>query len=140
MPPDIRLFYSKMQYFEKENIEKPINWLLTVNERSLLSQNIYREDLTRRTLKKELKENIGLEYNLYIKDSLKILHKIEYFLENPMEVAKCSLNILEDIKERKLAIQEELRDLIDRYTYRIISSENSQMKYVDRIKWAFKEI
>lgn len=117
-----------MQYFEKANIEKTINWLLTVNERSLLSQNIYRQDLSRRTLKKELKKNIGLEYNSYIKDSLKILHKIEYFLENPVEVAKCSLNILEDIKERKLAIQGELRDLIDRYTYRIISSENSQMK------------
>ncbi|KNC24962.1 hypothetical protein FF38_11843 [Lucilia cuprina] len=133
IPSDIRLFYNKMQYLEKEKVQGSINWLLLVNERSLLTQNIYREDLTRRKLNTKMKENIGQEYNSYINDSLKNLHRIEYFLDNDIEVAKCPIHIFHDIVGRKLAIQEDIKDLIDRYTYRIISSEKAQMRSLNAI-------
>ncbi|KAM7360693.1 uncharacterized protein ACRADG_006992 [Cochliomyia hominivorax] len=140
IPPDIRLFYSKMKFLENESKDMTINWLLMVNERSVLTQDIYRKDLTYRKLNENIKANIGQEYNGYIKDSLNIIHRIEYFLDNDVEVAKCPINILRDIVDRKLFIQQEIMDLIDRYTYRVISSENSEMKSIDAItaEYSFK--
>lgn len=121
-----------MKYWEKESVNNNISWLLSVDERSILSQDIFRQDLTRNKLDTTLRKNIGHEYNNYISDSLSVLQRIEYFLDNEVEVAKCPLRILDDIKQRKSAVQQDIVYFIDSFTYRIISSENAEMKYVSK--------
>lgn len=126
-PYDIRLYLEKLKFFEGNNRAKTIDWTLSVNERSLLSQNIFRKDLTRKCLKNTIKIDFGYEYGDDINNCLKIIRRIEYFLNNDVEVAKCSKNILEDIKYLKTAIEDEINQFFDRYTYRILCSERAYM-------------
>lgn len=128
IPSDLRLYFNKLEYEETKKSDKSINWLLAVDERSILSQDIYRKDLTGRNLEAKIKESIGQEYNSYIQNSLKILSKIQSFLDNDVEVAKCPISILHDIVEYKSVIKEEIINLFNRFTYHVISKENAELK------------
>lgn len=128
LPPNIRLFFEKLKFFEEKCLEANIDWPLAVHERSILSQNIFRQDATRICLEKKLKPEFGLEYNQYINNCLSVIRRIEYFLDNDAEVAKCSLSILADIKDIKVAVQDQILDFVDRYTYCILCSEEAYMR------------
>ncbi|XP_073820153.1 uncharacterized protein isoform X2 [Musca autumnalis] len=133
LPPDMRLFFTKLKVFEMQNVESNIDWPLAVDERSILAQSIFRRNLTRLHLHQQLKPEFGLEYNLNINDCLSVIRRIEYFLDNDVEVAKCPTANLEDIKKLKFSIQEEILDFFDRYTYRVLCSEEAYMMPVDPI-------
>lgn len=72
MPPAVRLFFEKLKHFDRLNTEKTIDWLLSVDERSVLSQDIYSKDMTRRALVKEMRPNFGDEYKTNIDLLLKV--------------------------------------------------------------------
>uniref|UniRef100_A0A1I8PAQ3 CASC1 C-terminal domain-containing protein n=1 Tax=Stomoxys calcitrans TaxID=35570 RepID=A0A1I8PAQ3_STOCA len=133
LPPDIRIFFTKLKFFEDQNMESNIDWPLAVNERSILAQNLLRKDLTRARLRGKIKPEFGWLYNENINYSLDVMRRIEYFLDNDVEVAKCPMSVLEDVKDRKVAIENEVREYFDRYTYRILGSEEAYMNSVDAI-------
>lgn len=127
IPPDVRLFFEKLNFFQGKSIDANIDWLLAIDERSILTQNIFREDMTRLRLKDEMKPDFGYEYNQYINNSLDVIRRIEYFLENDVEVAKCSNSILADVQDLKKSVQGHISEFFDRYTYRILCSEEAYM-------------
>ena len=128
VPPDIRLSTAKLKHFENDSIERTINWLLSVNERSILSQNIFAKNLTRRALAETIKPDFGNEYNKNIEFCLQILKRIEYFLLDDVEIKKCKQSILEDIKSLRGEVQQVIEEFFNRFTYRVLSSEESYLK------------
>lgn len=128
MPPDIRMSTEKLRYFENDSVQRTINWLLSVNERSILSQNIFTKNLTRKALANTIKPDFGNEYNKNVEFCLQILKRIEYFLLNDVEVKKCKLSILQDIKRLRGELQQEIQEFFNPFTYRILSLEESYLK------------
>ncbi|TMW50252.1 hypothetical protein DOY81_004666, partial [Sarcophaga bullata] len=131
IPPDIRLSTAKLKYFENDSVGRTINWLLSVNERSILSQNIFAKNLTRRALAETIKPDFGIEYSKNIEFCLQILKRIEYFLLDDVEIKKCKESILQDIKGLRGEIQKEIEEFFNRFTYRILSSEESYLNTVN---------
>ncbi|XP_054738724.1 uncharacterized protein LOC129244862 [Anastrepha obliqua] len=131
IPPDVRLFFEKLKHFESLDIEKTIDWLLSVNERSILTQDIFSKDKTRRVLVKELRPNYGDEYKENVDLMLKVIKSIEYYADDEQKTLKAELSILEDILEQKKAAYREIDKFFDRYAYRILSSEDSYMESVN---------
>ncbi|XP_073820142.1 uncharacterized protein [Musca autumnalis] len=101
----MRLFFTKLKVFEMQNVESNIDWPLAVDELSILAQSIFRRNLTRLHLHQQLNPEFGLEYNLNINDCLSVI--------------------------RRIYIQEEILDFFDRYTYRVLCSEEAYMIIVN---------
>uniref|UniRef100_A0A1A9VTK6 CASC1 C-terminal domain-containing protein n=1 Tax=Glossina austeni TaxID=7395 RepID=A0A1A9VTK6_GLOAU len=133
VPPNIRTFYAKAQDFEQALLERNIDWNLHIDERSILTQNIFREDRTRTTLMRAASNELIVSYDKYINDSLQILHKIEYYLANDKETMKAKSEVLLDIIEVKEAIQKEITDAFDRLTYKILCTEQANMISLDAV-------
>ncbi|XP_012155404.1 uncharacterized protein LOC101459558 [Ceratitis capitata] len=131
IPPEVRLFFEKLKYFEHLNREKTIDWLLSVDERSILTQDIYTKDMTRRTLVKEIRPNFGDEYKTNIDLLLKVIKSIDYYADDETKIANTTIRILEDILEQKKAAYREIENYLDHYAYRILSAEDSYMESVD---------
>uniref|UniRef100_A0A1A9ZL85 CASC1 C-terminal domain-containing protein n=1 Tax=Glossina pallidipes TaxID=7398 RepID=A0A1A9ZL85_GLOPL len=133
VPPNIRTFYAKAQAFEQALLDRNIDWNLNVDERSILTQNVFREDRTRPTLMRAASNELIVSYDKYIDDSLQILHKIEYYLANDKETMKAKSEVLLDIIEVKEAIQKEITDVFDRLTYKILCTEQANMTSLDAV-------
>uniref|UniRef100_A0A1A9VW60 CASC1 C-terminal domain-containing protein n=1 Tax=Glossina austeni TaxID=7395 RepID=A0A1A9VW60_GLOAU len=133
LTPDIRAFYDRMKIYENRSVERNIDWTLPIDERSILTQNAARVDKTRRNAELILKEDFGPEYDKCVNDSLKVIRSIECYLSNDSESLKAKRQLLEDITEVKTNIQKEISDSLNRYTYRIISSENVYMNPVNAL-------
>uniref|UniRef100_A0A1A9ZL83 CASC1 C-terminal domain-containing protein n=1 Tax=Glossina pallidipes TaxID=7398 RepID=A0A1A9ZL83_GLOPL len=133
LTPDIRAFYEKKKIYENRSVERNIDWSLPIDERSILTQNVARVDKTRRNVELLLKEDFGPEYDKCVNDSLKIIRSIECYLSNDSESLKAKTHLLEDITEIKTNIQKEISDSFNRYTYRIISSEDVYMNPVNAL-------
>lgn len=127
-PPDIRLSMEKLKYFEKISKQSTINWLLSIDERTVLTQNQFRKDLTHCTLRAKNKNNFGSEYNRDIEFCLQILKRIDDFLDNHIEVAKCGMDKLNDVKNLRCSVQQEISEFFNRFTYRVLCSEAGYMK------------
>ncbi|XP_037811181.1 uncharacterized protein LOC119603270 [Lucilia sericata] len=133
IPPEIRLCMEKLKYFENISQEKTIDWLLSIDERSILTQNHMRTNLTHTALKERNQLNFAEEYNRNIEICLEILKSIEDFLHNKTEVAKCDMNKLEDIKQLRSNLQQEIGEFLNRFTFRILCSEEAYMSSIDPI-------
>ncbi|XP_037885622.1 uncharacterized protein LOC119635113 [Glossina fuscipes] len=133
VPPNIRTFYAKAKAFEEDLLDKYIDWNLYVDERSILTQNVFREDRTRPTLMRAANNELIFSYDKYIDDSLKILRKIDYYLANDKETSKAKSEVLLDIIEVKEAIQKEIIDAFDRLTYKILCTEKANMISLDAV-------
>lgn len=127
VPPNIRTFYAKAQAFEQALLDRNIDWNLNVDERSILTQNVFREDRTRPTIMRAASNELIVSYDKYIDDSLQILRKIEYYLANDKETMKAKPEVLLDIIEVREAIQKEITDVFDRVTYKILCTEQANM-------------
>ncbi|XP_011179379.1 uncharacterized protein LOC105210257 [Zeugodacus cucurbitae] len=131
IPPAVRLFFEKLKFFDRFNTEKTIDWLLSVDERSVLSQDIYGKDMTRRALIKEIRPNFGDEYKANIDLLLKVIKSIDYYGDDDTKTVKAPIRILRDILDQKKAAYQEIEHYFDHYAYRILSSEDSYMESVN---------
>ncbi|XP_067627464.1 uncharacterized protein [Eurosta solidaginis] len=131
IPPEIRLFFAKLKFFENSSIEKTMDWMLSVDERSMLSQDIFRKDMTRRALVNQMRPNFGDEYKEYIDYLLKVVKSIDYYTDDDKRTAKAKISILSDILTQKKAAYAEIKQFFDHYTYRILSAEDSYMESVN---------
>lgn len=88
LPPEMRTFLAKKRYFQQFNTVHNVDWTLSVDERTLLNQNIFRKDLTRRSIKENLSENIGDLYEADIFMYVSTLVKIDCMLDNMAEMER----------------------------------------------------
>ncbi|XP_065358415.1 uncharacterized protein LOC135952415 [Calliphora vicina] len=133
IPPDIRLSIEKLKYFENISKQNSIDWLLSIDEHSILTQNLFRKDLTYCNLKAKYKHNFGGEYNRDIEFCLQILTRMDDFLDNNIEVAKCCIDKLNDVKRLRRSLQQEIAEFFNRFTYRVLCSEETYMNAIDPI-------
>lgn len=77
---------AEMRHFEAKHVESVVNWALSVDERSILTQDIFRTDLTRQTLQQNLRPNIARIYDEYVQRILTTLDRIELLLASDYDM------------------------------------------------------
>lgn len=90
-PPEMRTFLAEMRENEAREVDKMVRWTLSVNERSVLSQDITAVNLTRAELDRTLKPNIGQFYDDAIQRILTILDRIEAMLASEIQMVDVPL-------------------------------------------------
>ncbi|XP_034656967.1 uncharacterized protein LOC117894172 [Drosophila subobscura] len=139
-PCEMRTFLAKRRHFEDIETDKSIDWALSVDERSVLNQNIYREDRTRATLEQKLGISPGVAFDRDVQMCLDTLKNIELMLDNQAEVERMSLQTQLEVFEVRGDIEGEIDSLFDRLTYRILGMLAVYMKTVDarEATWSYK--
>lgn len=87
-PPELRRFLAEILHFEDLDEKAVVNWALSVDERSILTQDIDAKDLTRKTLKENLCPNIGKLYDDAVQRILIVLSRIQLLLDSEFELAE----------------------------------------------------
>lgn len=82
VPAEMRTMLSELRHYEALESRSTVNWELSVDERCVLSQNIYRKDLTRKTLLQTVRPNIGAFYDKAVANILITLERIVLMLHN----------------------------------------------------------
>ncbi|XP_050742152.1 uncharacterized protein LOC108028683 isoform X2 [Drosophila biarmipes] len=137
-PVEIRTFLAKIRHFEEIEINDSIDWTLGVDERSILTQNIFHKDLTRATLQKTSSDNPGTYFETNLKNCLEVLRQVDVLMDNEVEMERMSLKVQIDLMEVYKDVQREIESLFDRLTYRILRMQKVYMESVNGIvaKWS----
>ncbi|KAH8395234.1 hypothetical protein KR222_003179 [Zaprionus bogoriensis] len=140
IPPEMRKFLAKRQSFQQFDYDHSVDWTLSVDERTILTQDISRVDRTRNTMKQKLDDHIGDRFKNDICMYLATLLKIECMLDNPSEMARVEFNLQMEIMAARKEIEKEIDDSFDRLTYRIIRMDGVYMNSTDAIvaTWGYK--
>uniref|UniRef100_A0A1A9VH26 CASC1 C-terminal domain-containing protein n=1 Tax=Glossina austeni TaxID=7395 RepID=A0A1A9VH26_GLOAU len=133
---DISEFYTKARYAEVCNARDDICHSLKPDEHYLLSQDFVKRTAIDRAVNK--RPTFEKELFQFVDDSLKIMRRIELYLENDRERAKASRRLIYDIREMKKSIAIEIMDYIDRHTYRILIAQETLMKSLDAISCEYR--
>ncbi|XP_052845819.1 uncharacterized protein LOC128258303 isoform X1 [Drosophila gunungcola] len=138
-PIEIRTFLAKLRHFEDIEFKKSIDWTLEVDERSILTQNIYHKDQTRSTLEKQLADNPGSYFENNFNNCLDLLAQIDALMDNEVEMDRINTNVQIDILEVYTEVQREIENLFDRLTYRILGMQKVYMKSTNGMvaTWSF---
>ena len=75
IPSEIRSFLLKVKLFDDEFVKKAFSWLLNVNERSILTQDVSAMNLTRNVLKCK-RHHFAAHYAHYVQECLKVIFTI----------------------------------------------------------------
>uniref|UniRef100_A0A1A9ZGF4 CASC1 C-terminal domain-containing protein n=1 Tax=Glossina pallidipes TaxID=7398 RepID=A0A1A9ZGF4_GLOPL len=128
---DIAEFRTKAGYLEVCNAGDDVCHSLKPDKHYLLSQDF----ATRRAIHRAVNKRPPFEKELlqFVGDSLKIMRRIELYLENDRETVKASRQLIFGIRDMKKSIANEIMDYIDRQTYRILIAQEALMKSVDAI-------
>ncbi|KAL9900468.1 uncharacterized protein ACN427_007674 isoform 1-T1 [Glossina fuscipes fuscipes] len=130
----IRGFYLEDQYRENVYVFESMRRNWPDYDRNILSQNI-----SRRQKADNVQKNIlAPHYDKSIDDKLKVLHSIDKFMNDDTETAKVTTDQLRNIIDVKALTEQEICDVFDRFTYRIISAENIYMKSLDPITLEYR--
>lgn len=98
-PVEVRTFLAKIRHFEEIEANTSRDWTLQVDERSILTQNIYAKNLTREVLRKALSDNPGLYYGVNISNCLETLDQIDIFVNNEEEILALAPQTRQEIFE-----------------------------------------
>lgn len=85
-PPEMRTFLAEIRDIEARNVDNVVRWTLSVDERSILTQDIDAVNLTRSELERTFKPNIGKFYDDAIQRILIILDRIEVTLASEIRM------------------------------------------------------
>ncbi|XP_032598946.1 uncharacterized protein LOC6558382 isoform X2 [Drosophila grimshawi] len=121
-PPEIRNMISEMRDLEARDVDSGVNWQLSVDECSLLTQDIFRKDLTRQTLRTTLCPQIGQLYDKHIQQILTTLDRIEVMLNSEYEMKDVPQQRHLDIIATRQELIEEIDVYLDKLTYRIVAA------------------
>lgn len=91
-PCDIRSFLFQLRTEEKDNTKQDISWVLSVDERSVLSQDPDRQDLTRATLLETARPEIGKFYDDTILRILETLKRVQQTLREEATILSMPVN------------------------------------------------
>nr|XP_016935061.1 uncharacterized protein LOC108013628 [Drosophila suzukii] len=139
LPVEVREFISKMRFYDEFETNNAIDWALSVDERSILNQNIFRVDKTRQTMKLN-KDNPGEHYDTNVQMCLDTLTEMDVMLDNEAEMVRMSAKRQADVMEVYTEVQLEIDDIFDRLTYRILKTQDAYMDSEDgRVaKWSYE--
>ncbi|XP_016977517.2 uncharacterized protein LOC108043358 [Drosophila rhopaloa] len=138
-PIEIRSFLAKIRHYEDIEANNSIDWTLAVDERSILTQNIFHKDLTRSTLEKQIVDNPGSYFEKNIRNCLEVLRQIDALMDNEVEMERINKNVQIDILEVYTDVQREVESLFDRLTYRILSVQKTYMESTNGVvaTWSY---
>ncbi|XP_064542155.1 uncharacterized protein LOC135431132 [Drosophila montana] len=132
-PPEIRCMIAEMRHFETKDVESVVNWALSVDEKSVLSQDIFRTDLTRKTLEQNLRPNIGQIYDNYVQRILTTLDRIELLLASDYDMDDLPADRAMEITSLRSELNEEIDVIFDKLTYRIVCAPSSYRTAFDGV-------
>ncbi|KPU78216.1 uncharacterized protein Dana_GF10194, isoform C [Drosophila ananassae] len=132
-PVEVRTFLAKIRHFEEIEANTSRDWTLQVDERSILTQNIYAKNLTREVLRKALSDNPGLYYGVNISNCLETLDQIDIFVNNEEEILALAPQTRQEIFEVYKEVQQEIVSLFDRLAYRILRMQRVYMSSTNGI-------
>uniref|UniRef100_A0A1A9WF87 CASC1 C-terminal domain-containing protein n=1 Tax=Glossina brevipalpis TaxID=37001 RepID=A0A1A9WF87_9MUSC len=133
IPADVHTKMSKLQILEELNLG--MNWMLLADERSILSQNIFREFRTRKELLASTENEFATQCVQTIDIYLDLLQRVERFCIDGKQRSKVSKEALDNIELLKEKLQNEIRDLLNRYTYRVLSTGLCYKISLDSLSW-----
>ncbi|EDW68637.2 uncharacterized protein [Drosophila virilis] len=132
-PPEIRSMIAEMRHFEAKHVESVVNWALSVDEQSVLSQDIFRTDLTRKTLEQNLRPNIGRIYDEYVQRILTTLDRIELLLASDYDMTDLPADRALEITSLRSELNQEIDVIFDKLTYRIVCAPTSYRTAFDGV-------
>ncbi|KAH8322089.1 hypothetical protein KR059_002675 [Drosophila kikkawai] len=138
-PVEVRTFIAKMRHFDEIESNSSLDWTLSVDDRSVLNQNIFRVDKTRRVVELT-KDSPGTYYDANVRMCLDTLKQMDVMLDNEAEMdhlTKAQQNAIMDVYTE---VQFEIEQLLNRLAYRVLKMQGSYMDSEDgRIAyWSFK--
>ncbi|KAI9589762.1 uncharacterized protein ACN2A1_011102 isoform 1-T1 [Glossina fuscipes fuscipes] len=135
IPADVRAKMAQFRLFEQINVELTRNWLLLADEHSLLSQDIFCNNMTKKKLLATAENEFEPQYVQTIDTYLEMLRRIEYFFKDDKERNKATKVALDQIEVLKEELQNEIRALLNRYTYRVLSAGFYNKTSLDPLTW-----
>ncbi|KAM8710810.1 hypothetical protein ACLKA7_017443 [Drosophila subpalustris] len=132
-PPELRRFLAEILHVEDLDEKAVVNWALSVDECSILTQDIDAVDLTRKSLKKNLCPNIGKLYDDAVQRILIVLSRIQLLLDSEFELAELRLDRAIEISRIRIELNQAIDVLFDKLTYRIICAPSSYQTLIDGI-------
>lgn len=126
IPSSIRDFFYKHLYLNQEIIAESFNWLLDINERSILTQDIDAANLTKTFFLKSRETDLGSQYEILVKDDLELLRRI--FEVISFKSKEHPRNIIDDIQTLEVECKQLMKDFFDEYTYRILCFQDATME------------
>ncbi|KAH8379036.1 hypothetical protein KR009_002784, partial [Drosophila setifemur] len=138
-PVKVRTFIAKMRHFDDIETNNSMSWILSVDERCILNQNIFRVDKTRETTSKT-SDDPGKHYEINIQMCLDTLRLMDIILDNDAELERLSNSVQVEIMKVYNEVEEEVNNQFNRLTYRILRLQNSYMNTADNkvTTWSYK--
>ncbi|KAH8366120.1 hypothetical protein KR093_009328 [Drosophila rubida] len=132
-PPDLRQFIAELRHIEWEDELAVIDWSLSVNERSILTQDIDAKNMTREVLEKRLRPDIGKLFDVSVQRILTTWDRIERMFDCDFELDQIPPNRAIEITLISSELSREIDLLFDKLTYRIMCAPNSYKTSFDGI-------
>ncbi|KAH8319277.1 hypothetical protein KR067_002664 [Drosophila pandora] len=126
-PRDIRSFLFHLRTEEKANKKDDISWVLSVDERSILSQAPERQDFTRETLLETTRPEIGKFYDDTILRILETLKRVQQTLREEDTILSMPVTRVFEMAKMPAELYAEIVTFFDKLSYRVISSPESYM-------------
>ncbi|XP_039488498.2 uncharacterized protein LOC120449887 isoform X1 [Drosophila santomea] len=130
LPVEVRTFISKIRFYDDVETNNSMDWTLSVDERSILNQNIFRVDRTRRMMMLN-KDNPATHYDRNVQMCLDALKQMDAMLDNEAEMVRMSEKRQRDVIEVYTEVETEISDLFDRLTYRVLRLQDAYMESKD---------
>lgn len=102
------------------------NWLLNIDERSILTQDIDAPNLTKTSFLKSRESDIGSQYEVLVKDDLELLRRMLEVIH--LKSKEHPPNIIEDIQSLEIECKQLMKDFFDEYTYRILCFQDATLE------------
>ncbi|KAH8327650.1 hypothetical protein KR074_007122, partial [Drosophila pseudoananassae] len=125
-PVDVRTFIAKIRHYDDIEARGAVSWTLSIDERSILNQNIFRTDKTRDKMRAN-KDNPGAHYENDIQLCLETLKQMDTMLDNEAELENLSNKVQFEIIETYSELEKEVDSLFNRLTYRIMHMQTAYM-------------
>ncbi|SPP76892.1 uncharacterized protein LOC117580041 [Drosophila guanche] len=126
-PDEIRRFVFQMRCEEAQAEQNLVNWTLSVNERSILTQDIFQKDRTRKKMEQELRPDIGKLYDVNIERILATIKRIDRVQRSELELAFLTPARLIELGKIQHELLAEIGSFLDKLTYRIITAPEAFM-------------
>ncbi|KAH8295795.1 hypothetical protein KR018_009164, partial [Drosophila ironensis] len=126
-PAEIRKFIFQLRTEEKADSTNDINWALAVNERSILTQDLDRVDLTRTTLTQTVRSDIGKLYEVTVQRILETNRRIGKELRDQAGLLRMSASRAMELAKMPAELIDEVVKFYDKLSYRVISAPEAYM-------------
>jgi len=95
----MRTFLIKKRHYQQFDYDHSVDWTLSVDERTILTQDIFRTDKTRNAMKETMNDHIGDRFEQDVFMYLDTLINIECLLDNSAEMSRVNFNRQMEIME-----------------------------------------